>query len=571
MTPPRPAPPAPYAVPVDGRDPFGRRWALVDGSGALIRPPDLGHVGPFHPDGRGGFVAPAADLTGRWGYLDASGRPLAAFDLDWAGPFDGEGLSRFLTAGLWGYADTAGAHVVPARFTDAQPFHHGLAVVTTEEGAGYVDPTGRLVIAPGFRAAGPFGPLGTAGVRLADGGRCGYVDREGNLVVEARFDGARPYGAGGAAPVRIDELWGLVDVRGEWIVEPSFRMLEPFDENGLAYVIGGRIGASFSGFVDSRGELVIRSANEMDRHLGCGLLKVGDGYTRGYLDATGAEAIERGYSWTEAFSRGGAAVARDDASQRWGVLRTDGSFTPCDHREPLTDDDAWVVGFDEVHGLAPFVTDDGAVVHVDRDGRDVCRVVPGEAGAAVSLRDAAGRTTWEGAAGPDTFPRAWPYLAPDADLYVDHGPSWRGDTAAVARELLARPERSFRPRSLIFDRTEDPYDIEALDEDERDDVRQGAMHRVASAFLRAEVLAEYPWLQDRAEACFEEVFETLTARLTDRYGPALPPIEAEYLRCGDGERSSTWRVGERLVVLQEYVLVGDGDVELQIWLAATRS
>ncbi|MFG2713029.1 hypothetical protein ACGFX2_21095 [Streptomyces goshikiensis] len=66
-------------------------------------------------------------------------------------------------------------------------------------------------------------------------------------------------------------------------------------------------------------------------------------------------------------------------------------------------------------------------MHVDRDGRDVCRVGASGDGSAVSLRDAAGRTVWEGTAAPGAFKRAAPYLTRD----VDHAPTWEGDCAAV--------------------------------------------------------------------------------------------------------------------------------------------
>ncbi|MFJ9942265.1 WG repeat-containing protein [Streptomyces erythrochromogenes] len=142
MTPHRPVPSAPYAVPVPGDAPFGTRVALVDATGSLVRAPDLTAVGPFHPDGDGGLVAPAADLAGLWGYLDGRGRWIVGPGLEWAGAFDGSGLSRFRRAGLFGYADVSGAPVVAARFLGAEEFRHGLAVVRTEDGAGYADPTG---------------------------------------------------------------------------------------------------------------------------------------------------------------------------------------------------------------------------------------------------------------------------------------------------------------------------------------------------------------------------------------------------------------------------------------------
>ncbi|MER7731826.1 WG repeat-containing protein [Streptomyces erythrochromogenes] len=562
MTPHRPVPAAPYAVPVTGADPFGTRVALVDAAGSLVRAPDLTAVGPFHPDGGGGLVAPAADRAGLWGYLDGRGRWITAPGLEWAGAFDAAGLSRFRRAGLFGYADPSGAAVVAARFLGAEEFHHGLAVVRTEDGAGYADPTGR-VVAGGFDAAGRFGPAGLAPVRPVAGGPCGYVDREGRSVIAPRFDGARPFGAGGAAPVRIGELWGLVDTAGEWITEPCFRLLESFDENGLAYAVGGGPGDSFAGFVDRRGERVLRRESEMDDALWCGLLKVGNGFARGFVDPAGRQVIEPHYAWVERFSPCGAAVACvDDGTPRWGVLRTDGSFAPSAHREPLTDREGWVVGFDDVTGLAAFVSGDGAVVHVDAGGRDVCRVEASGDGASVTLRDAAGRILWEGTERPGTFERAWPELLCDPGRYTAGSPVWDGDAAAVAAGLLERAPRPFHPGST------DPYDLDGLDEDDEEDLCHGAVHVVASVFLEAEALAEYPFLQDWTDARFAEIHDTVAERLRAAYGPPLPAERSVFLRLGDGERSVTWQVGGRLLVLQEWAVLGDGDLEIEIWLAA---
>ncbi|MEU2392879.1 WG repeat-containing protein [Streptomyces sp. NPDC007369] len=563
------APPAPHAVPVEGCAPFGRRFALVDGTGHLVRPPDLTAVGPFHGDGRGGPTAPAADLSGSWGYLDGRGRWLAEPALQYATEFDGAGLSRFRADGLWGYADTTGQPVVSARFRETGPFRHGLAVVRTETGVGYADPTGAVVIGGAYRQAGLFGPNGLGAVRQEDG-RCGYVDREGRLAVAARFDGARPFTTEGTAPALLGDRWGLIDTTGEWVVEPCFSLFDAFDDNGLAYVIGGDAGSTFAGFVNPRGEVVIRRKGEMDDELRCGLLKVGDNHTRGFLDATGAWAILDEYEWTDRFDAGGAAVARALDPRAWGVLRADGTFTATPHREPLTDTERWITGFDGGHGLAPFLTDEGDVVHVGRDGRDVCRVeLTAADGSAVTLRDASGGAVWQVTAEPGTFERHGLFLSGDPRTYVGHTETREADIAAVAQELLELPAREFYPRSLIFDRSEDPYDLSELDEYDLERTEKGAMQVIASTWLAAEWLSEYPFLLENTQDRFEDMCNALEQRLGDRFGAPLADA-VSCLRSGDGERSATWRTEDgRHLVLQFFCLVGDGDHEFRIWLAVT--
>ena len=65
-------------------------------------------------------------------------------------------------------------------------FHEGLATVRTDDGWGYVDATGRMVIPPQFDAAGAF-QGGLAPVRAL--GKRGYITRTGEFVL-APFPGS---------------------------------------------------------------------------------------------------------------------------------------------------------------------------------------------------------------------------------------------------------------------------------------------------------------------------------------------------------------------------------------------
>ncbi|MFB7057626.1 WG repeat-containing protein [Streptomyces vinaceus] len=544
-------------------------------------------VGSFHPDGAGGFVAPAADDEGLCGYVDHHGAWLAAPALTNTGAFEDDGLSRFRARdGHWGYAGTDGIPVIAATLTEAGVFREGVATARTEDGVGYIDTSGGFVIRPQYAAAGPFAPNGLAGVRMADGGRCGYIDRTGRTVIEPRFDGAKPFGPDGAAPVRVGDRWGLIDEKGAWIVAPSFPMLGPFDANGLAYVLGGSVGNHFRGFLNARGEVVIEATDRLSQDFRCGLVRFDDGYAHGYLDATGEEAIAQCYEWAEDFDLGGAAVAHclapleedseearaaaDRPSGRaWGVLRSDERFIPVHHLEPLTDADGWVLGFTSGTGLAAFVTRDGGVAHVDRDGHDVCRVVADADGAALRLEDPAGKTLWETTAAAGTYARVDPAHCGEAHSYLVHPGAPERDIAELAVELLAAEPRRFEPCSLIFDSREDPYETAAPedDPDADDGTWWGAMSVVAEAFLYAEHQHDFSFLQDWVVERFGEIEADAVSRLTARFGEPLPGVEL-CLRSGDGESSTVWQAGDGRLVLQSYFLVGDGDVEIQLWLAA---
>ena len=92
---------------------------------------------------------------------------------------------------LCGYIDSvSGAERVSRRFEVAQPFSEGLAAVRIGGRYGFIDPAGRIVIAPRFQAAGHFSG-GYAEVRLD--GASGVIDRAGRLVVPARFERITPF------------------------------------------------------------------------------------------------------------------------------------------------------------------------------------------------------------------------------------------------------------------------------------------------------------------------------------------------------------------------------------------
>ncbi|GAA2803991.1 WG repeat-containing protein [Kitasatospora sp. CM 4170] len=335
--------------------------------------------------------------------------------------------------------------------------------------------------------------------------------------------------------------------------------------------------------MNARGELVIKADNRISDTFGAGLVRFDDDYLHGYLDAAGEEVIEQRYEWAEDFDEGGATVAHffdpgedDDPEagasaearppgRAWGVLRADGRFFPVDHPEPLTDVDGWILGFSG--GLAPFATGDGGTAHVDRDGRDVCRVQPSADGDALRIVDRAGTTVWETAATAGTFERTGITHARDMAGYLAYPGAPERDIVDLAGELLAAEPRRFEPCGLIFDDREDPYELPEEEDEDADGTSFGAVGVVAEVNLYAEHQHALPYLQEWTVERFQEIEADAVERLSARFGAPLPGVEV-YLRSGDGETSTVWGVGGRRLVLQSCLVVGDGDVEIQLWLAA---
>lgn len=117
---------------------------------------------------------------------------------------------------------------VPAELPALEPFDDG-------ELWGYRARDGKVVIEPRFVLAKPF-RRDRAVVWLATdrGVRATYIDPTGRMLAEPRLTMADDFDASGKARGWVDEQWGYVDERGQWVIEPQFQSARPFSEGRAA-------------------------------------------------------------------------------------------------------------------------------------------------------------------------------------------------------------------------------------------------------------------------------------------------------------------------------------------------
>jgi WG containing repeat len=163
---------------------------------------------------------------------------------------------------------------IPMQFEIAQPFHDGLAGVRVNGLQGYINPLGKVVIAPRFQTAGPFRG-GYAEVRIK--GASGIIDRTGRLVVPARFNRITPFHNGTfiATPLQKDQSYS-VDSRAELSGFTGSIDYELSSDAGLYHIKRGWLTSKnlkFSFFdAPERGMIWARSENEQEEEV-WGLLK----------------------------------------------------------------------------------------------------------------------------------------------------------------------------------------------------------------------------------------------------------------------------------------------------------
>lgn len=204
-----------------------------------------------------------------FGFMDDTGKPTIMPYIDHATRFS-EGMCAVTTMnnelGLnrWGYVDTNLELTIPALFRRAGNFTDGVAVVSVDDQKyGVIDKDCEWVIKPRFEFLKEF----IDGVACAEEncGEMGLINKQGEWVVEPKYRFLESLGDGmvlihtdkgykalmtttgehvgdqakfnhigkfnnGVAPACEKFLWGYINTKGEWVVEPKYHKAGEFSE-----------------------------------------------------------------------------------------------------------------------------------------------------------------------------------------------------------------------------------------------------------------------------------------------------------------------------------------------------
>ncbi|HMU83199.1 MAG TPA: WG repeat-containing protein [Leptospiraceae bacterium] len=179
--------------------------------------------------------------TNWWGAIDAEGRLLwKREDIHWLGAFvEGYAIcvNREFRTGL---ITATGEVVIEPKYSLLRDYACGLvAYRETEKGKfGYLDNTGKVVIPPKYLSANPFSVEGLAIVQKGKQVRV-CIDRNGTELWEIEAEACASFSEGLAPYLVKKGGWGYVDISGQSVITPAFRLAGPFSE-GLAGVGSGR-------------------------------------------------------------------------------------------------------------------------------------------------------------------------------------------------------------------------------------------------------------------------------------------------------------------------------------------
>lgn len=242
-----------------------------------------------------------------------------------------------------GFIDSSGREVIAPRFSSAGfgEFVDGLAsVFEAGKGFGYIDESGKFVIGPTMEWGwGRHFHEGIASVMIVgkngERNRPAFIDRTGKIIFEGGSDGY--YFSDGLMPMPADEKWGYVDKQFRFVIPPQFEFAENFSE-GRAVV---KINDSW-GFIDTNGKVVGVAKYDLAWRFqdGVGRVRIdipngtrktfeGDEtlyiYRYGFVDRDGNEVIPLQFDEATYFSEG-FALASDPNSKMLGVIDKHGTF-----------------------------------------------------------------------------------------------------------------------------------------------------------------------------------------------------------------------------------------------------
>jgi hypothetical protein len=254
---------------------------------------------------------------GVWGYVDAVGKTMIPFQYSEAFPFhDGLACVRELEKSTFGFINHQGVLTVPAAYDQAELFSEGLALVRRAKKAGFVNTCGSLVIPMQYDFALAFRE-GMATVRQDQ--RYFAIDQRGDVVLEAPGPGLRSFREGVAEACDRFGRWGFLNKAGEWSVQPLFKECHSFSE-GMAAVRNEQ----GWGFVDHSGLVRIPCTLPEAGFFHGGVARIRHNGKYGLIDTFGNWVVEPCMDFLSVPSQGYLSF-RDKS--KWGFMNLEGQIT----------------------------------------------------------------------------------------------------------------------------------------------------------------------------------------------------------------------------------------------------
>lgn len=238
---------------------------------------------------------------------------------------NGNYIAPVFKNGKWGYINQLNEIIIPFLFDDADVFSENKAAVNIG------------------------GRLNDGG--WVEGGSWGVIDAKGNYIVEPYWDLLNPYSCGRSCFREIDR-WGYIDEIGNIIVKPIYGMAQDYSENLAVVQNNDRL----YGYLGIDGKLAIDFRFSFAYQFKEGIAVAEDAGSWIVIDASGNIVLRQEVRRMQQFINGMAGAT--NMQRRSGFIDIKGEWAI----SPLFDDVGWFA-----EGLAP-VSNNGLWGYVNRKG-----------------------------------------------------------------------------------------------------------------------------------------------------------------------------------------------------------
>lgn len=223
--------------------------------------------------------------------------------------------------GQWQVIDDNGS-TRGEQYADIRPFANRMAAVKNSEGKwGYIDTDSKLVIECIYDLAGDFSQSGLAAVKV--GSEYFYIDKKGEKQFDKTFLEAKNFDTNSIAKVTTKDGIGLLNIHGEYILEPG-----TYAELGDIAMENGYVAVKNSegkwGYIDSLGnEIAPCKYTSAKTFLRERAVVTNDEGLYGFINETGEEIVPCIYTSARNFSIALYAAVRDE-NGKWGYINKTG-------------------------------------------------------------------------------------------------------------------------------------------------------------------------------------------------------------------------------------------------------
>jgi len=202
-------------------------YADKDGNRKLVSDKKYDYLGSF-----GNNYAPAK-VGGKFGYINMYFEEFA-FDYDEAGSFS-NGVACVCKGGKWALIKTDFTAVTDFIYDEIKMDSYGYCSsferIFAKTGNKYImlDCNGNQVGSLQFDDVKVFASKQPAAVKIGD--KWGFAAQDGTMICDAKYDSANSY-ASGLSGYLDGELWGVLNLKQETVIEPIFDEIKAFSNDG---------------------------------------------------------------------------------------------------------------------------------------------------------------------------------------------------------------------------------------------------------------------------------------------------------------------------------------------------